>query len=32
VTTARAADTDVSLIRCIAFDGARLARSLELLG
>jgi O-acetyl-ADP-ribose deacetylase (regulator of RNase III) len=32
VTTARAADTDVSLIRFIAFDGATLARYLELLG
>jgi O-acetyl-ADP-ribose deacetylase (regulator of RNase III) len=32
VTMARAADTDVSLIRFIAFDGATLARYLELLG
>jgi hypothetical protein len=32
VTTARAADTDVSLIRFIAIDGATLARYLELLG
>jgi O-acetyl-ADP-ribose deacetylase (regulator of RNase III) len=32
VTTARAADTDVSLIRFIAFDGATLARYHELLG
>jgi O-acetyl-ADP-ribose deacetylase len=32
VTTARVADTDVSLIRFIAFDGATLARYLELLG
>jgi O-acetyl-ADP-ribose deacetylase (regulator of RNase III) len=32
VTTARAADTDVSLIRFIAFDGATLARYLEMLG
>jgi O-acetyl-ADP-ribose deacetylase (regulator of RNase III) len=32
VTTARAADTDVTLIRFIAFDGATLARYLELLG
>jgi O-acetyl-ADP-ribose deacetylase (regulator of RNase III) len=32
VTTARAADTDVSLIRFIAFDGATLARYLRLLG
>ena len=32
VTTARAADTDVTLIRFVAFDGATLARYLELLG
>jgi O-acetyl-ADP-ribose deacetylase len=32
VTTARAADTDVTLIRFVAFDGAMLARYLELLG
>jgi O-acetyl-ADP-ribose deacetylase (regulator of RNase III) len=32
VTTARAADTDVSLIRFVAFDAATLARYLELLG
>jgi O-acetyl-ADP-ribose deacetylase (regulator of RNase III) len=32
VTTARAADTDVTLVRFIAFDGATLARYLELLG
>jgi O-acetyl-ADP-ribose deacetylase (regulator of RNase III) len=32
VTTARAADTDVTLIRFIAFDGATLARYVELLG
>ncbi len=32
VTTARAADTDVTLIRFIAFDGVTLARYLELLG
>src|ERR1700728_1325805 len=32
VTTVRAADTDVTLIRFIAFDGATLARYLELLG
>jgi O-acetyl-ADP-ribose deacetylase len=31
VTTARAADTDVTLVRFIAFDGATLARYLELL-
>jgi O-acetyl-ADP-ribose deacetylase len=31
VTTARAADTDVTLIRFIAFDGATLARYVELL-
>jgi O-acetyl-ADP-ribose deacetylase (regulator of RNase III) len=31
VTTARAADTDVALIRFVAFDGATLARYLELL-
>jgi O-acetyl-ADP-ribose deacetylase (regulator of RNase III) len=32
VTTARAADTDVTLIRFVAFDGATLTRYLELLG
>jgi O-acetyl-ADP-ribose deacetylase (regulator of RNase III) len=32
VTTARAADTDVTLIRFVAFDGTTLARYLELLG
>ena len=32
VTTARAADTDVTLVRFVAFDGATLARYLELLG
>jgi O-acetyl-ADP-ribose deacetylase len=32
VTTARAADTDVTLVRFIAFDGATLARYVELLG
>jgi O-acetyl-ADP-ribose deacetylase (regulator of RNase III) len=32
VTTARAADTDVTLIRFIAFDGETLARYVELLG
>jgi O-acetyl-ADP-ribose deacetylase (regulator of RNase III) len=32
VTTARAADTDVTLIRFIAFDGTTLARYVELLG
>jgi hypothetical protein len=32
VTTARAADSDVSLIRFIAFDRATLVRYLELLG
>jgi O-acetyl-ADP-ribose deacetylase (regulator of RNase III) len=32
VTTAGAADTDVTLVRFIAFDGATLARYLELLG
>jgi O-acetyl-ADP-ribose deacetylase (regulator of RNase III) len=32
VTTARAADTEVTLIRFIAFDGATLARYVELLG
>jgi O-acetyl-ADP-ribose deacetylase (regulator of RNase III) len=32
VTTARAADTDVTLIRFIAFDRATLARYVELLG
>jgi O-acetyl-ADP-ribose deacetylase len=32
VTTARAADTDVTLIRFVAFDSATLARYLELLG
>ncbi len=32
VTTVRAADTDVTLIRFVAFDGATLARYLELLG
>ncbi len=32
VTTARAADTDVTLIRFVAFDGVTLARYLELLG
>ena len=31
VTTARAADTDVTLIRFIAFDEATLARYVELL-
>ena len=31
VTTVRAADTDVTLVRFIAFDGATLARYLELL-
>ena len=31
VTTARAADTDVTLIRFVAFDGATLTRYLELL-
>ncbi|HEY5383884.1 MAG TPA: O-acetyl-ADP-ribose deacetylase [Acidimicrobiales bacterium] len=32
VTTARAADTDATLVRFIAFDGATLARYVELLG
>jgi O-acetyl-ADP-ribose deacetylase len=32
VTTARAADTDVTLVRFIAFDGATLERYLERLG
>ena len=32
VTTIRAADTDVTLIRFVAFDGATLARYRELLG
>jgi O-acetyl-ADP-ribose deacetylase len=32
VTTVRAADTDVTLVRFIAFDDATLARYLELLG
>ena len=32
VTTSRAADTDVTLIRFVAFDGLTLARYLELLG
>jgi O-acetyl-ADP-ribose deacetylase len=32
VTTARAADTDVTLVRFIAFDGETLARYVELLG
>ncbi len=32
VTTARSADTDVTLIRFVAFDSATLARYLELLG
>ncbi len=32
VTTTRAADTDVTLIRFVAFDGATLAHYLELLG
>ncbi len=32
VTSARATDTDVSLIRFVAFDGTTLARYLELLG
>ena len=32
VTTARAADTDVTLVRFIAFDGTTLARYVELLG
>jgi O-acetyl-ADP-ribose deacetylase (regulator of RNase III) len=32
VTTARAADTDVTLIRFVAFDGATLTRYLEVLG
>jgi O-acetyl-ADP-ribose deacetylase len=32
VTTARAADTGVTLVRFIAFDGATLARYVELLG
>ena len=32
VTTARVADTDVTLIRFVAFDGVTLARYLELLG
>jgi O-acetyl-ADP-ribose deacetylase len=32
VTTARAADTDVTLVRFVAFDGATLTRYLELLG
>ena len=32
VTTVRAADTDVTLIRFVAFDGATLARYRELLG
>ena len=32
VTTVRAADTDVTLVRFVAFDGATLARYLELLG
>lgn len=32
VTTARAADTDVTLIRFVAFDGATLSHYLELLG
>ena len=32
VTTARAADTDVTLVRFIAFDAATLARYAELLG
>jgi O-acetyl-ADP-ribose deacetylase (regulator of RNase III) len=32
VTTARAADTDVTLIRFVAFDSTTLGRYLELLG
>ena len=32
MTTVRAADTDVTLVRFVAFDGATLARYLELLG
>jgi O-acetyl-ADP-ribose deacetylase (regulator of RNase III) len=32
VATARAADTDVTLVRFIAFDGTTLARYVELLG
>jgi O-acetyl-ADP-ribose deacetylase (regulator of RNase III) len=32
VTTARAADTEVTLVRFVAFDGATLTRYLELLG
>jgi O-acetyl-ADP-ribose deacetylase (regulator of RNase III) len=32
VTTARATDTDVTLIRFVAFDGETLARYIELLG
>ena len=32
VTTTRAADTDVTLVRFIAFDGATLARYVEMLG
>ena len=32
MTTTRAADTDVTLVRFVAFDGTTLARYLELLG